>query len=588
MIKKSPDYDEMKGIVEDLRRDLTRSVRIEQKLNEARDLLDRDLARFKAIQSFNEKAINATNTQEFIQVTVESIIEAFEVECSAFFTYDEAQDVLSLLDSLGLDDSLKGNSLKMNWIGDQKLLKRRTPFIVDIDPDQHPRGFLGLCQIIYSPYYDLNGAIRGIILGGRTVEKRSFYDDIKEDVIPAFTIFAHQVSSLLKSFETKEDLERTVQKRTMELTIANEDLEKEIICRKQTEEQLRLAEKDAKDLSEFLKKMFGRYLSTEVMDSLLKNPATLELGGEKRKVTIMMTDLRGFTALVERLDPEQVVTLLNTYFEIMLEVVHRYQGTINEIIGDSILVIFGAPLEIQDRVQKAIACAIAMQNAMADVNDKNLEQGLPRLEMGIGLHDTEVIVGNIGSHKRFKYSVVGSGVNLTSRIESFSVGGQILVSESVRHEAGEVLRIDGQREVLPQGAEVPIRIYEIGGISGQYNLVLEERDAALFGLKQTIPLRCMLLKGKQIWGKDLEGCIVRLSRKAAEISLNRPLELFTNIKMNLRDVYEELTIKDFYGKVMERTTKDESNYIIRFTSLPLEVAAYFLAHQKHAETIDGE
>ena len=86
--------------------------------------------------------------------------------------------------------------------------------------------------------------------------------------------------------------------------------------------------------------MFGRYLSPEVMDSLLENPAALELGGAKRKVTIMITDLRGFTALAERLDPKQVVTLLNSYFETMLEVTHRYQGAVNEIIGDSILVIF--------------------------------------------------------------------------------------------------------------------------------------------------------------------------------------------------------------------------------------------------------
>ena len=395
------------------------------------------------------------------------------------------------------------------------------------------------------------------------------------------------MSALLKNLETKGHLERTVEERTRKLTVANEELEKEIVRRKQTEEQLRVAEREAKDLSEFLKKMFGRYLSPEVMDSLLENPAALELGGAKRKVTIMITDLRGFTALAERLDPEHVVTLLNSYFETMLEVTHRYQGAVNEIIGDSILVIFGAPQEMPDRAQRAIACAIAMQNAMTEVNEKNRERGLPGLEMGIGLHDTEVIVGNIGSSKRFKYSVVGSGVNLTSRIESYTVGGQILISESVRNEAGGVLRIDGQREVLPKGAEVPIRIYEIGGISGPYNLVLEERDAALITLRQRIPLKCTLLQEKHIGERGLEGFIVKLSRRAAEITLNRPLELFTDMKMNLGDVYEELTTKDFYGKVTAQTLKDENNYLIRFTSLPPEVTAYFQAHQKYAQMIDG-
>ncbi len=208
----------------------------------------------------------------------------------------------------------------------------------------------------------------------------------------------------------------------------------------------------------FVKDIFGRYLSTEVMKSLIENPSALELGGEKRTVTIMMTDLRGFTAMSERLKPEQVVQMLNTYFEVIVDVVLKYNGTINEIIGDALLVIFGAPQEMSDRTQKSIACAIEMQNVMAEVNEENRAQGLPELEMGIGINETEVIVGNIGSSKRSKYSVVGSGVNMTSRIESYTVGGQILISDSARQAAGEVLRIDAQRDVLPKGAETPLRI----------------------------------------------------------------------------------------------------------------------------------
>lgn len=156
----------------------------------------------------------------------------------------------------------------------------------------------------------------------------------------------------------------------------------------------------SEEMTALLKKMFGRYLSTEVMNSLIEDPSTLELGGEKRSVTIMITDLRGFTALSERLEPERVVQLLNSYFEIMLEVVLKYNGTINEIIGDSLLIIFGAPQEMPGRALRAIACAIDMQNAMAEVNELNRKQCLPELEMGIGLNETEVIVGNIGSTKR--------------------------------------------------------------------------------------------------------------------------------------------------------------------------------------------
>jgi class 3 adenylate cyclase len=344
-----------------------------------------------------------------------------------------------------------------------------------------------------------------------------------------------------------------------------------------TEEREKLA-----DMAALLKRMFGRYLSTEVMNSLIENPSALELGGERRRVTIMMTDLRGFTALSERLEPEQVVQMLNGYFEIMVEVVLKYNGTINEIIGDALLVIFGAPQDMPDRTQRAIACAIDMQNAMSQVNEENRVRGLPELQMGIGINETEVIVGNIGSSKRSKYTVVGSGVNMTSRIESYTVGGQILISESVCQEAGEVLRIDARREVLPKGAEIPLRIYEVGGIAGQYNLALEWEEPSLVTLARQIPLRYMVLEGKNVGQKGLEGSVVRLSEKTAVISLEEPLELLTNLKMNIGDVDEKLSTRGFYGKVTERLEENEYTHLVCFTSVPPEVDAYFQSHRQHA------
>ena len=335
------------------------------------------------------------------------------------------------------------------------------------------------------------------------------------------------------------------------------------------------------EMTALLKKMFGRYLSTEVMTSLIENPSALELGGERRKVTIMMTDLRGFTALSERLQPEQVVQMLNVYFEIMVEVVFKYNGNINEIIGDALLIIFGAPQEMPDRAQRAIACAIEMQNAMAKVNKENRIQGLPELEMGIGLNETEVIVGNIGSSKRSKYAVVGSGVNMTSRIESYTVGGQILISRSVLSEAGDILRIDAQREVLPKGAQTPLTIYEVGGIAGHYNLAIEENDPAMVLLTRKVPLRYKVLEGKSVRGKGLEGSIVRLSEKSALIVLEEPLEPLTNIKMNLGDIGDKLSVKDFYGKVIDRSKDERLTHVVRFTSVPPEVDAYFHSHRQH-------
>jgi adenylate cyclase len=295
-----------------------------------------------------------------------------------------------------------------------------------------------------------------------------------------------------------------------------------------------------------------------------------------------MSDLRGFTALSERLDPEKVVQMLNAYFEVMVEVVLKYNGTINEIIGDALLIIFGAPQEMPDRAQQAIACAVEMQNAMADVNERNRSEGLPELEMGIGLNESDVIVGNIGSTKRSKYAVVGSGVNMTSRIESYTVGGQIFISESVRREAGDVLRIDGQRDVLPKGSETPIRIYEVGGISGRFNLSLDEEEPVLTTLARQIQVTCMVLEGKDVGRKGLRGRISKLSKKSAEIILDESIEMLTNIKMNLVDVYEELTVKDFYGKAVDRPGDRGNRHLIRFTSVPPEIVSYFQAFRKHA------
>jgi class 3 adenylate cyclase len=344
---------------------------------------------------------------------------------------------------------------------------------------------------------------------------------------------------------------------------------------KREEAKARVAE-----MAEVLKKMFGRYLSTEVMNSLIENPSALELGGERRRVTIMMTDLRGFTAIAERLEPERVVQMLNAYFEVMVELILKYNGTINEIIGDALLIIFGAPQEMPDRAQRAIACAIEMQNAMAEVNAQNRKDGLPHLEMGIGLNEADVIVGNIGSSRRSKYAVVGSGVNMTSRIESYSVGGEILVSESVRQAAGDVLRIDGRRDVLPKGAEAPLRIYEVGGIGGTYNLALHGEGSTLVTLEREIPVRHMALEGKDVGRRGLAGHVVRLAKNRAEIRLDAPVETMTDMKMNLEGVDESLAARDFYGKVI-RGVEQAQTYLIHFTAVPPEVDAYFQAHLRH-------
>ena len=192
-------------------------------------------------------------------------------------------------------------------------------------------------------------------------------------------------------------------------------------------------------------------VSEEVVAQLLDAPKGFELGGELRKVTILMSDLRGFTALAECLEPQEVMTFLNRYLEAMVDVILAYRGTIIEMLGDGLLVLFGAPLSRDDDAERAVACALAMQLRLDATNAPNRQAGLPEVDMGIGIHTGEVVVGDIGSKQRTKYGGGGSAMNLTGRIESYTTGGQILVSSTTYAETAALLTVSHQLTVEPKG-----------------------------------------------------------------------------------------------------------------------------------------
>jgi adenylate cyclase len=366
-----------------------------------------------------------------------------------------------------------------------------------------------------------------------------------------------------------EDLEITVNK-TLQYV---QQLKESLRLRQEKEE----AQKEAlaqERLARFIRVVFGRYLTDEVVATLLESPEGLKLGGEKRAVCILMSDLRGFTSLSERLTPEQVITILNRYLGAMVDIILKYQGTIVEFIGDAIMVLFGAPIKREDDVQRAVACAVSMQLAMTLINEQNRQEGLPELEMGIGLNMGEVVVGNIGSHKRTKYGVVGSHVNLTARIESCTVGGQILVSEAILKEEGSILRIGEQMEVEAKGFEKPITIYDLRGIGGAHNLFLPEEDDIFFSLGEEVQVRYTVLEGKQSGGTIFAGNLIKLSAKGGEIYSENLVAPLSNLKMRFMRTYSNETPGDVYGKVIEKLTKDRNCFFVRFTFVPPEVEAF--------------
>src|SRR5436309_13986801 len=180
---------------------------------------------------------------------------------------------------------------------------------------------------------------------------------------------------------------------------------------------------------EVIRNAFGRYVSPEVAAAVLESPGGLALGGRKRENTVLMSDLRGYTRFAEHGDPAGVMAVLNDYLGRMADVIIAHGGTINEFIGDAIFAVYGAPIEHADHAERAAATALAMQRAMDALNESNAAPGRPSFEMGIGINTGEAVVGNIGSEQRTKYAVVGAAVNLAARVESCTVGGQILRSE---------------------------------------------------------------------------------------------------------------------------------------------------------------
>ncbi|PLW81294.1 adenylyl cyclase [Kineobactrum sediminis] len=213
----------------------------------------------------------------------------------------------------------------------------------------------------------------------------------------------------------------------------------------------------------FIRATFGRYLSDEIVTDILERPEGLELGGDLREVTIMMSDIRGFTTMSEHLAPAQVVTMLNRYLGAMTDIIMASNGTIDEFIGDAILAVFGAPQHRDDDADRAVRCALAMQAAMADVNRQNAAEGLPELAMGIALNTGTVIAGNIGSERRSKYGFVGHPMNVTSRIEDHCLGGEILISDSTRQQLRGDYTLTNQRDLNVRGIDQSVTTYTIRG-----------------------------------------------------------------------------------------------------------------------------
>ncbi len=184
-----------------------------------------------------------------------------------------------------------------------------------------------------------------------------------------------------------------------------------------------------------LKRIFGRFVSPQVMQTLLKQPANLAVGGRRARITVLFCDINNFTPTCEGRPPEEVITMLNRFFQAMVEVIFAHGGTVKQFAGDEIMVLYGAPDPVEDHAARAVRTALAMVARLKQMREQSSESGF--YEVKIGIHTGDVVVGNVGSEERSEYAAVGDPVNLAARIESLakSLGAVILVSDVTRHEA---------------------------------------------------------------------------------------------------------------------------------------------------------
>lgn len=250
----------------------------------------------------------------------------------------------------------------------------------------------------------------------------------------------------------------------LELLQSLANIVKDELTLRKTNILLQKVQKQLEMRNKLIRKVFSFYMSDEVINTILKSPTLQKLGGYENKITIMFSDLRNFTPLSESIPGETLVSLLNTYFSKMVPVIEKHHGIVDAYIGDAIMVIFGAPFSSGDDSLRAVACALEMQEVLIKLNETNSKISLPHIDMGVGINTGCAVVGNIGSKKRMQYSAIGASVNLSSRIQDLSLGGQILISESTYEEVKNKIEINGHLRVKVKGVQSPITIYDVARI----------------------------------------------------------------------------------------------------------------------------
>jgi len=290
---------------------------------------------------------------------------------------------------------------------------------------------------------------------------------------------------------------------------------------------------------------------------------------ESRRVTILLSDLRGYTATAERYPALVMVEALNRYLEKMSEIILRHGGIIDKFMGDAIMALFGAPKPMDNDVEAALRCAVEMQAAMEEVNRTNQMIDMAPLYMGIGINTGEVVVGQLGSHYHSEYTVIGDEVNLTSRLEAHCLRGQILLSEKAYTLAQDYIEIGQVSDVHVKGKKSQVRMYELKAITRPERMAVPPGDVRRGPrVEVDMPVDFQLVHGKSVRPERLLGQVVDISYGGMYMRSPAFLPAFSDIKLMLAVSPLAQDLLEMYGKVLRVNAHREGyEYHIEFTAI---------------------
>jgi adenylate cyclase len=298
-----------------------------------------------------------------------------------------------------------------------------------------------------------------------------------------------------------------------------------------------------------------------------------DAGLQSREVTILLADLRGFTAVSESYPVKLVIEILNRYLARMSEIIFRHGGTIDKFMGDSIMVLFGAPIARDDDVERALACAVDMQIAMIELNRRQKTLGLPELFMGIGINTGTVMAGLIGSELYSEYTVIGDEVNLASRIEAFSLRGQVLISHGTYERCRGFVEVSEPMSVHVKGKSQPVSLREVLGIPSLGLQLPRQEIRRSPRVEVNIPFTYHVIENKIVLPRPRSGTIRDISYHGVLALVEEELPPYSEMKIDLDLSLVGHQASDIYAKVL-KITRDGPRYLlgIEFTSVSVQTS----------------